>query len=121
MHATDKLIKTMRIEDLVIQDFSRQVTLQLPKAFSREVIPARREQIPRPEYALQWSYLKKIANQISPYRNDVEIGFLIGSDYPRAMMTREIILGEDDSPYAMRSDLGWGTIGKNIPIPRRRR
>ena len=68
MHATDKLIKTMRIEDLVIQDFSRQVTLHLPKAFSREVIPARREQIPRPEYALQWPHLKKIADQIAPYR-----------------------------------------------------
>ena len=112
MHATDKLIKTMRIEDLVIQDFSRQVTLQLPKAFSREVIPARREQIPRPEYALQWPHLKKIADQIAPYRNDVEIGLLIGSDCPRAIMPREIIPGEDDSPYAMRSDLGWGIIGK---------
>ena len=27
-------------------------------------------------------------------------------------MPREIIPGEDDSPYAMRSDLGWGIIGK---------
>ena len=27
-------------------------------------------------------------------------------------MPREIIPGEDDSPYALRSDLGWGIIGK---------
>ena len=40
------------------------------------------------------------------------MGILIGSDYPRAIMPREIIPGEDDSPYAFRSDLGWGDIGK---------
>ena len=27
-------------------------------------------------------------------------------------MPREIIPGEDNSPYALRSDLGWGIIGK---------
>ena len=42
----------------------------------------------------------------------MEIGILIGSDCPRAIMPREIIPGEDDSPYALRSDLGWGIIGK---------
>ena len=42
----------------------------------------------------------------------MEIGILIGSDRPRAIMPREIIPGEDDSPYALRSDLGWGIIGK---------
>ena len=112
MHATDEPIKSRKIEGLVVQDFHRQVTLQLPKAFSREIIPAKREQIPRPESALQWPHLKKIANQIAPYQCDIEIGILIGSDYPRAIMPREVIPGGDESPYALRSDLGWGIIGR---------
>ena len=112
MHATDELIKSRKIGGLIVQDFNRQVTLQLPKAFSREIIPAKRSHIPRPESALQWPHLEKIAAHIAPYQNDVEIGILIGSDCPRAIMPREIIPGEDDSPYALRSDLGWGIIGK---------
>ena len=117
MHATDELIKTRKIGGLIVQDFNRQVTLQLPKAFSREIIPAKRSHIPRPESALQWPHLEKIAAHIAPYQNDVEIEILIGSDCPRAIMPREIIPGEDDSPYALRSDLGWGIIGKiNQPL-----
>ena len=52
MHATDELIKSRKI-GLIVQDFKRQVTLQLPKAFSREIIPAKRSHIPRPESALR--------------------------------------------------------------------
>ena len=112
MHATDELIKSRKVGGLIVQDFKRQVTLHLPKAFSREIIPAKRSHIPRPESALQWPHLEKIAAQIAPYQNDVDIGILIGSDCPRAIMPREIIPGEDDSPYAFRSDLGWGIIGR---------
>lgn len=112
MHATDELIKSRKVGGLIVQDFKRQITLHLPKAFSREIIPAKRSHIPRPESALQWPHLEKIAEQIAPYQEDVEIGILIGSDCPRAIMPREIIPGEDDSPYALRSDLGWGIIGK---------
>ena len=112
MHATDELIKSRKVGGLIVQDFKRQITLHLPKAFSREIIPAKRSHIPRPESALQWPHLEKIAEQIAPYQKDVEIGILIGSDCPRAIMPREIIPGEDDSPYALRSDLGWGIIGK---------
>lgn len=112
MHATDELIKSRKVGGLIVQDFKRQITLHLPKAFSREIIPAKRSHIPRPESALQWPHLEKIAKQIAPYQKDVEIGILIGSDCPRAIMPREIIPGEDESPYALRSDLGWGIIGK---------
>lgn len=112
MHATDELIKSRKIGGLIVQDFKRQVTLPLPKAFSRKTIPAKRSHIPRPESALQWPHLEKIAAQIAPYQYDVEIGILIGSDCPRAIMPREIIPGEDDSPYALRSDLGWGIVGR---------
>ena len=114
MHATDEPIKSRKIEGLVIQDFHRQVTLQLPKALSREIIPAKREQIPRPESALQWPHLKKIVNQIAPYQSDIDIGILIGSDCPRAIMPREVIPGGDESPYALRSDLGWGGHWKDL-------
>ena len=112
MHATDEPIKSQKIEGLVVKEFHRQVTLQLPKAFSREDIPGKREQIPRPESALQWPHLKKIATPTTPYQSDIEAGILIGSECPRAIMPREVIPGEDGNPYALRSDLGWRIVGR---------
>lgn len=86
----------------------QQATLWLPKAFSCKIIPEKRSHFPRPESALQWRHLEKIAAQIAPYHNDVDIG----SDCPCAIMPREIIPGEDDNRYVLSSDLGWGIIGK---------
>ena len=111
MHATDELIKSRKIGGLIVQ-----VTLQLPKAFSREIIPAKRSHIPRPESVLRWPHLERIASQIAPCQNNVEIGILMGSDCPRPIMPKEIIPG-GDSPYALRSDLGWGIIGKTRRSP----
>jgi len=54
---------------LIMQDFMRQVTLQLPEAFSHEIIPAKRSHIPRPKSALQWPHLEKTTAQITPYQN----------------------------------------------------
>ena len=46
-----------------------------------------------------------------PYRQDVEVGLLIGANCARAIKPREVIPGMDDDPYAMKTALGWGIIG----------
>ena len=61
MHATDELIKSRKIGGLIVQDFKRQVTLQLPKAFSRKTIPAKRSQATLSQEDLQ--FLKKMEKE----------------------------------------------------------
>ena len=46
-----------------------------------------------------------------PYREDIEIGLLVGSDCSRAIIPREVITGKGDDLYAQRTDLGWAIIG----------
>ena len=47
-----------------------------------------------------------------PYCDDVEVGLLIGSNCTRAIVPREVIPGILDEPYALRTDLGWGIVGR---------
>ena len=45
-----------------------------------------------------------------PYRDDIEVGLLIGGDCPRAILPREVIPGDFNEPHALRTDLGWGIV-----------
>ena len=37
---------------------------------------------------------------------------MIGNNCPKAIRPREIVAGGDDEPYALRTALGWGVIGR---------
>ena len=112
MHGKDTAISSEKVNGLLVQDYKCQVTMTVPNTFSAHTIPARREQIPRPEAALNWAHMKKIAGQLMPYRDDVEVGLLIGSNCTRAIVPKEVIPGTLDEPYALRTDLGWGIVGR---------
>ena len=58
----------------------------------------------------RWPHMERIADYLMPYKDDMEIGLLIGSDCPHAIIPREVIPGNDDNPYAKGTDLGWGII-----------
>ena len=45
------------------------------------------------------------------HQGDVEVGLLIGSNCPDAIMPREVIPGNPNEPYEQRTKLGWGIIG----------
>ena len=45
-----------------------------------------------------------------PYREDVEVGLLIGTNCVRAIKPTELIPGREDDSYAKKSAPGWGVI-----------
>ncbi len=110
-------IVTKKIEGLVVQHINEvEAPIMLPKAYSRDIIPSKKGQIPTPEKAQKWPHLDRINDQLLPLQEDMEIGILIGCNCPRALKPREVILGNDEDPYAIRTLLGWGIIGPAIPI-----
>ena len=46
-----------------------------------------------------------------PYRENIEVGLLIGTNCIRAIKPIEVIPGKEDDPYAKKTALGWGVIG----------
>ena len=45
-----------------------------------------------------------------PYREDVQVGLLIGANCAGAIKATEVIPGREDDPYAKKTALGWGVI-----------
>jgi hypothetical protein len=104
-------VNSRKIAGLTVRGVNETSEITLPGTYAREVFPARHGQIPRPESARKWSHLEKIAEFFMPFRNDVVVGLLIGTNCARANKPREIIPGNDDDSYAKRTALGWGIIG----------
>ena len=108
----NKVVKCRKLKGLKITYLKREVTIELPKVFTREAIPCKPSRIPKLEVAMQWKHLKVIAKEIMPYREDVKVGLLIGTDCTKAIKPREVIPGSDKDPYGIRTDLEWGIVGR---------
>ena len=101
-------VKTKAIEGLVVANIKEEgVVLDLPRTFTRNVIPADRSEIPDPDKIGKMAHLKEVSAEISPFMADIEVGLLIGLNCPSALRPREIVYGEESDPYAIRSLLGW--------------
>lgn len=110
MHAV-RNIDTQKVEGLIVSRFDGQVDIPLPKAYTRNLIPGLRGQIPSPETARKYEHLKTIADEIPPYDEQLSIGLLIGNNCVRALKPRSVVPGKPNDPYAIRTILGWGVVG----------
>lgn len=104
-------ITCKKIDGLVVKGYFENEEIVLPHAYTRSSIPADVNHIPRPETAKNWPHLEKIADQLMPFRDDVEVGLLIGTNCMKAVKPIDIIPGDGLDPYAKKTLLGWGIIG----------
>ncbi|XP_047473555.1 uncharacterized protein LOC125028204 [Penaeus chinensis] len=108
----EETIESTKTKGLIVCGKNERIEVALPVTYSRKNIPARHDQIPRPESVEGWPHLQRIANELMPYDRSVEVGLLIGLNCIRAIKPRELIPGKDDEPYARRTLLGWSIIGR---------
>lgn len=111
MHGSSN-VESKKVRGLEILDFHKEHVIQLPVTFSREEIPASRSQIPKKEVVNHWPHLRQVADEMMPYDQTIDVSILIGNDCPRAIRPRQVVTGGEDDPYAQKSLLGWGIIGK---------
>ena len=108
MHGTQE-VNTKAVDGLMASHFrENEVIVPLPRTYVRQRIPADRDEIPRPEELQEWSYLQIHA---PPHMEDVQIGLLLGLNCPSAVRPRDIVCGNENEPYAVRSLLGWHVNG----------
>ena len=106
-----KELMVERVDGLVARRLDGRTQVELPKAYARQSIPCRRDQIPTPEIADKWPHFEKIRDKIPPYEENVEVVLLIGCNCPKAIKPREVIHGKSDEPDAVRTLLGWSIVG----------
>ena len=110
MHGSE-VVPNRRITGLNVESMGKDARVELPKTYTRDDIPTKREEIPRPETAKVWPHLSGIASKLYLYQVDVEVGLLIGSNCPSAIKPEEVIPWRSSDPYAILTLLGWGIIG----------
>ena len=110
MHGSE-VVATRRVGGLIVERMDKEVHIELPKTYTRNEIPSKRNEIPRPESAAKWPHLSHLVNKIYPYQENLQVGLLIGSNCPSAIKPKQVIPGRSSDPYAIRTLLGWGIIG----------
>ena len=95
-------ITVCRVDGLVVERIDQRVQVELPRMYSRDQIPSRRDQIPSPEVAAVWPRLQKIKDKIMPYQESLEIGLLIGCNCQEAIKPKEVTWVREETlmPFA---------------------
>lgn len=114
MIGKDTVTHSERVSGLRVRGYTSTNHIDLPPAYTKDCIPVNRRHIPTSETARHWNHLKAIADDIPPHL-DCEVGLLIGYNCSQALAPRQVILGRDNEPYAVRTDLGWSIIGCSPP------
>ncbi|KAL4009472.1 hypothetical protein ACER0C_003324 [Sarotherodon galilaeus] len=110
MSAKSTVIPCQKLTGLQVRGYNSEKRIPLPPVFTREFIPVNRLHIPTSETALKWPHLEQLSETIPP-QLDCEVGLLIGYNCQRALLPREILSGDENHPYAQRTDLGWSIVG----------
>ena len=98
MHKEDEVVECHKGKGLNVMDMKHETSISLLQTFTRQTIPYKSSQIPKPEIPMCWEHLKPIASEIMPNRSDLEVGLLIGTNCPKAIKPREVIPGSVDDP-----------------------
>ncbi len=88
--------------------------IELPPVYIKDCIPVNQAHIPTCETAKLWNHFSAIIDEM-PSLKDCEAGHLIGYNCARALAPRQVILGKNDEPYAVKTDLGWSIVGPSLP------
>ncbi|KAK0143561.1 hypothetical protein N1851_018301 [Merluccius polli] len=110
MLGRDAVLQSYRVTGLQVRSYSSANHIDLPPTYTKDYIPVNRTHIPTCDTAKCWNHLVAIANEIPPLQ-DCDIGLLIGYNCSRAMAPRKVIVGEDEEPYGIQTDLGWSIVG----------
>ena len=80
----EKSEDSMAIDGLIVSgiDLKKNMTnewIELPRAYSKQSLPVKREEIATPNKIKKWDYLKSISREMTQ-QDDIEIGMLIGEN-----------------------------------------
>jgi hypothetical protein len=101
MTAIDTIISSNSVHGLQVRGLHSESRIQLHQAYSRDFIPVDKSYVPTKETALLWPHLRSLADNWPPLQ-DCDVGLLIGYDWQAAIAPREVILGDENQPFAQR-------------------
>lgn len=108
------VVKSHRVSGLCVKGYDSDVSIDFTPSYTKDFIPVNCDDIPTKDMAKQWPHLTESANKIHPLLS-CDVGLLIRFNCPRTLAPRQVELGENNEPYTIRTDLGWGIVGGSTP------
>ena len=105
-----KLYDAKVLNGLVVSDLKGDNTIQLPKIFTKRDL-CTCENVPAPDLAHYWKYLKDIEADLPLQLPNAKIGLLIGSNCPKALEPKDVLASKDGGPFAIKTFAGWAIVG----------
>ena len=96
-------MNTCAVNGLQVCDWDEENVVNLPCVYTKDNMPVTQHHIPTDKDIQNWPHLSDIK---FPKLN-VDIGIMIGNNVPDAFTPCEIRTGEQGSPHATRTRLGW--------------
>ena len=93
------------------EKYKSNTVIELPTAYSREIIAFHEDEVPTASKIKQWKYLHPLLKKLPEFDASLPLGLIIGANCPKALEPQEVICSDSDGPYASRSPLGWRIIG----------
>lgn len=110
MTSRTTVVNSQRVKNLQVRGFYSSKRISLPPSYTCDFIPANESHIPTGETAKA----RAPPRQNTPLQ-DCEVGLLMGYNCSEALLPREIVSGQENQPYAQRTDLGWSIVGYGNP------
>ena len=107
---SNQIVPSKKITGLKVRGLKCSNFIDIPQAYSRDLIPGNRQHIPTPSKIKGWPHLDQIGFCLSE-ELDVPITMVIGYNCYAELMPRDVIPADGIAPYAERSALGWGGGG----------
>ena len=107
--AVDNLVVTAIPEH---QNRYQSKSFRLPTCYTQDAFPIDVNDIPSPVSLSHWPHLARVSKFLHKHEDSpLPIGLLIGANCPKVLEPHEVILSQDNGPYAFRSCLGWCIVG----------
>ena len=103
-------IESQAIVNLNVRRYNSNATVCIKKCYTKDLPVTDPCHIPTSETARSWPHLSHLAQEI-PSLQDCGVHMLIGYDCMRALEPQEVVSGDENRPYAIRTMLGWSIVG----------
>ena len=110
---TSKSVTLYEYRDFEVYDIKLNHSVELPTAYSKDVLPVSRSHIPTQKDIEWWPHLDGVTHAVIKGN----IGLLIGSIVPDAYAPLQVKTGPRGSPHAIQSQLGWIVLNVIRPPP----
>jgi hypothetical protein len=108
MEKRSSLIKTEIVKKLKVRGRDETKEIELPLVYVRKELPVTEDDLPNMNVSERWEHLKDIPFE---FEERAPVGLLIGMDVPEALKPLEVVSGNEEEPYAVRTALGWSLNG----------